>query len=81
MLALTTRTTPLVSYVDATLLFLVLVTQVYYYGVHGVRGILAHLPFLPLLLTSVSCSLVVVWTWLLTYREFFRQPIKTTKLD
>ena len=68
------------TYVDCVLLLVVLLTQLYHYVLYGALGMFANLPFLPLLLTSVSCALVVVWTWLLAYREFFRHT-KTVKLD
>ena len=48
---------------------LLLLIQVYCLFVHGLFGFLIHLEFLPLLLTSVSCALGVVWSWLLFYHQ------------
>ena len=52
---------------------------------YGALGMITNLPFLSLLLTSVSCAVVVLWTWLLAYREFFRHTktvkVKKKKLD
>lgn len=47
-----------------------LVIQFYCLFVHGLFSFLSRLEFLPLLLTSVSCAVGVVWSWLLFYHEF-----------
>ena len=44
----------------------------HHYVLYSALGMITNLSFLPLLLTSVLCAMVVVWTWLLAYREFFR---------
>jgi hypothetical protein len=53
------------------LLFLciLLLIQFYCLFVHGLFGFLSRLEFLPLLLTSVSCAVGVVWSWLLFYHQ------------
>ena len=42
--------------------------QFYCLCVHGSFGFLSRLEFLPLLLTSVSCAVGIVWSWLLFYQ-------------
>lgn len=55
---------------DTLLLVLLLAVQVYCCGLHGLGGLLANLPFLPLLLTSVSCAVAILWAWLFLYYQF-----------
>ena len=43
--------------------------QLYCLLIHGLFGFMKHFEFLPLLLTSVSCALGVVWTWVKFYVE------------
>lgn len=47
-----------------------LLVQVYCIFLHGVQGFLKHYEFLPLLMTSVSCAVGVVWSWLICYHDF-----------
>ena len=53
------------------LLFLcvLLLIQFYCLFVHGLFGFLSRLEFLPLLLTSVSCAVGIVWSWMLFYHK------------
>lgn len=44
--------------------------QVYCTFLHGGLGFLKRYEFLPLLMTSVSCAVGVVWSWLLCYHDF-----------
>ena len=48
--------------------FLLLI-QFYCLFMHGLFGCLSRLEFLPLLLTSVSCAVGVVWSWLVFYHQ------------
>lgn len=48
-------------------LFLCIIVQVYCLFIHGSLGFLSHFEFLPLLLTSLTCSVGVLWSWYLTY--------------
>lgn len=48
---------------------ILLLIQFYCLFVHGLFGFLSRLEFLPLLLTSVSCAVGVVWSWLLFYHQ------------
>lgn len=48
---------------------ILLLIQFYCLFVHGLFGFLSRLEFLPLLLTSVSCAVGVVWSWLLYYHQ------------
>lgn len=52
---------------DILYLFACIVMQIYCLFIHGIGGILLHLEFLTLLLTSFTCALGVVWTWLQSY--------------
>ncbi len=52
-------------------LLLLMVLQFYCVFIHGTGGFLGHLEFLPLLLTSVSCAVGVVWSWILSYYQLF----------
>lgn len=44
-----------------------IVLQIYCLFIHDIVGILVHLEFLTLLLTSFTSALGVVWTWLQSY--------------
>lgn len=59
------------SLTPSQLLFVcvLLTIQFYCLFVHGLFGFLSRLEFLPLLLTSVSCAIGVVWSWLLFYHQ------------
>ena len=46
-----------------------LIIQFYCLFVHSLFGFLSRLEFLPLLLTSVSCAVGVVWSWLVFYHQ------------
>ena len=46
-----------------------LIIQFYCLFVHSLFGFLSRLEFLPLLLTSVSCAIGVVWSWLAFYHQ------------
>ena len=48
---------------------ILLLIQFHCLFVHGLFGFLSRLEFLPLLLTSVSCAVGVVWSWLLFYHQ------------
>lgn len=43
--------------------------QLYCLFIHGLFGFMKHFEFLPLILTSISCALGVVWTWVMFYIE------------
>lgn len=58
---------------DIAYIIVCVIVQIYCQFVHGTGGMLAHLEFLPLLLTSVSCSVGILWTWLLSYSMYFVQ--------
>lgn len=58
------------STVDILYIFACIVTQMYCLFLHGAGGILAHFKFLTLLLTSSTCALGVIWTWLLSYSMY-----------
>ena len=53
-------TYPSLTSFDSLLLTIVLLVQLFH-----------SLPFLPLLITSFSCSLAINWTWLLTLKCYF----------
>ena len=46
-----------------------LLIQLYCLFVHSLFVFLSRLEFLPLLLTSVSCAVGVVWSWLVFYHQ------------
>ena len=48
---------------------ILLLIQFYCLFVHGLFGFLSRLEFLPLLLTSVSCAVGVVWSWFVFYHQ------------
>ena len=56
---------------ESIYVILLLLVQVYCLFVHGSFGFLAGLEFFPLLLTSVSCAVGIIWSWLLCYHELF----------
>ena len=58
---------------DIAYLTISVVVQLYCQFVHGTGGFLAHFEFLPLLLTSVSCSVGLLCTWLLSYSMYIFQ--------
>lgn len=60
----------ILSPLQSAYITVILLIQVYCTFVHGVNGFLARYEFLPLLLTSVSCSMGVLWSWLSCYRDF-----------
>ena len=49
-----------------------ILVQVYCLLLHGVGGLLSDFIFLPLLLTSITCSLGVIWTWFLIYSLYLK---------
>ncbi len=55
------------SKIELVYVVFLLVIQVYCIGVHGLLPFTKHLEFFPLLLTSVSCAVGIVWTWLQFY--------------
>lgn len=62
---------PGLNRLESIYVILLLLVQVYCLLLHGSFGFLAGLEFLPLLLTSVSCAVGIIWSWLLCYQEFF----------
>ena len=66
---------------DTFLLALLFAVQVYCCGLHGLGGFLSHLPFLPLLLTSISCAAVILWAWLFFYHQFCFESDSVTRED
>ena len=57
---------PKLTFMDTIMVAVLVLIQVYCICFHGLFGFLSNFAFLPLLLTSVSCAIVVVWTWVLT---------------
>lgn len=62
---------PGLNRLESIYVIVLLFVQVYCLFVHGSFGFLAALEFLPLLLTSVSCAVGIIWSWLLCYHELF----------
>ena len=62
---------PGLNCLESIYVLLLLLVQVYCLFVHGSFGFLAGLEFLPLLLTSVSCAVGIIWSWMLCYHELF----------
>jgi alpha-1,3-glucosyltransferase len=48
------------------IIMFLIVPQIYCTALHGLFGFMLSYPFIPLLITSVSCAIVVLWTWILT---------------
>lgn len=62
---------PLLSRLESLYLLFLLLVQFYCLFLHGLGGFLARYEFLPLMLTSLSCSVGVVWSWGLCYRDYW----------
>ena len=68
-----------VTHTDTLIIVSLVLIQIYCIGFHGIGGFLANLTFLPLLLTSISCSIVVIWTWILTLKMYLTKERHSIK--
>lgn len=61
---------PMLRQMESLYLYGLIVLCVYENGIHVIWGLDKTLPFLPLMLTSVYCSLGVIYVWLRYYLYF-----------
>lgn len=58
---------PIVEWYEAWYLYGLVFLEFYCGAIHPFTALAVKLPFLPLMLTSVYCTIGVVWAWILFY--------------
>ena len=61
---------PFVTWYENLYLFGLIPLYVYTEFGHSLLGLQTKLPFIPLMMTSLYCSVGVMWSWLVLYLDF-----------
>lgn len=64
---------PLLNHIESMYILGLVLIFLYENAIHYVLGISKILPFLPLMITSVYCSIGVIYCWIKMYINFFQK--------
>ena len=72
---------PFVNHIEAVYIWGLLPLHVYCNAIHSIIGLDERLPFIPLMLTSLYCTVGVTWSWILFYKDSFSDQNETIKVN